>query len=377
MIEAIHSRPAGILDGGTYFVVGYYESDGDWGIGHLAAAVGSEPPNWDISVQFIVQSKGSWRVALQETPLFDEFMNDSTNPYKTPAGNNNYKKSALVNSFLFPWDKSQQWRYTYGWHGGTNLALDFAPSNTITPSNMWILASASGTVTHVCTDTYQAAIDLSTPYGVTTYRHIDYNSLIAQNVNNKAVSQGQKLAVLYNGTQGSGYFDTSQNYPWPACIQGSSPTCTYIKYNTYCGSGTGTHVHWTLPAKPFIVDGWQVDINGLWTKSGELNKSIGASFNSTNSFPVTITGTTVVGGVTLSYLDGTYKTATSDNNGLYSFTIPSGWTGTVTPFKIGSNYFLFSPINRSYTNVLTDQTSQNYTVTEVTLYSLFLPLILR
>jgi len=376
MIDAVQSRPTDILDGGTYFVVGHYESDGVWGIGHLGAAVGTEPPDWDTSVWFIVQTKNTIQVALQGTSLFTEFMIDLPMSFKDQIDRlSKNELSAQATTFLFPWDKSQQWRYTYGWHGGINLTLDFAPTS-VAPNNMWILASASGNVTLVCSDPYQAAIDLSTPNGVMDYRHIDYNSFTAQNVKNKAVTQGQKLSLLYNGTEGEGYYDTSQNYPWLPCVQGSSPSCTYIKYNTTCGAGTGTHVHWTLPSKPFTVDGWQVDVNGLWTKNGQASKNVGALFTSTNPPPIIpISGNTGIGGATLSYTDGTLKTAMADISGNYSFTVPSGWSGTVTPFL--ANY-IFSPSSKPYTNVLANQIDQNYTPTDISSwYKLFLPLVLR
>jgi hypothetical protein len=204
LIESIQSRPLGILDGGTYFIVGHYESDGFWGIGHLAAAVGSEPPDWGHSVWFITQGKKEvTQVALQGTSLFNDLMiglpesfNGQINiQLKDKSLKTGEKAQATI--FLFPWDKSQQWWYSFSWHGSTNLALDFAPVN-VSPSNMWVLASANGNVTLVCGDGYQAAVDLSTLDGVMDYRHIDYNSFISQNVNNKTVIPGQKLAVLYN-----------------------------------------------------------------------------------------------------------------------------------------------------------------------------------
>jgi hypothetical protein len=90
--------------------------------------------------------------------------------------------------------------------------------------------------------------------------------------------------------------------------------------------------------------------------------------------PVTISGNTGMGGVTLSYTDGTLKTATADGSGNYSFSVPSGWSGTVTPFR--ANY-IFSPSNKLYANILENQT-QNYTVTDISTWlKLFLPLILR
>jgi exo-beta-1,3-glucanase (GH17 family) len=74
--------------------------------------------------------------------------------------------------------------------------------------------------------------------------------------------------------------------------------------------------------------------------------------------PLTITGNTGVAGVTLTYTDGTPQFVTADGNGNYSLSVSSVWSGTVTPHKIG---YSFTPANRSYTNVLSNQTGQNYT----------------
>jgi len=73
---------------------------------------------------------------------------------------------------------------------------------------------------------------------------------------------------------------------------------------------------------------------------------------------VAISGNAGVAGATLSYTDGTAKTATADGTGAYLINVPRGWTGTVTPSKTG---FTFTPSNRSYNNLLTSQTAQDYT----------------
>jgi len=77
----------------------------------------------------------------------------------------------------------------------------------------------------------------------------------------------------------------------------------------------------------------------------------------------TISGNVGVAGATLNYTNGIPQTATSDANGNYSFLVPSGWSGTVTPAKAG---YSFSPANRLYTSVASNQTGQNYTATLIT-----------
>jgi hypothetical protein len=68
----------------------------------------------------------------------------------------------------------------------------------------------------------------------------------------------------------------------------------------------------------------------------------------------TLTGNTGVGGVTLNYTGGS---TVSDGNGNYSITVPVGWSGTVTPSLGGDP---FCPASKSYTNLTSNQTSQNY-----------------
>jgi len=71
----------------------------------------------------------------------------------------------------------------------------------------------------------------------------------------------------------------------------------------------------------------------------------------------TISGNAGVAGATITYTGGS---TTADGSGLYSFTVTSGWSGTVTPSKTG---YTFTPPDRTYSNVVADQTAQDYTAT--------------
>lgn len=81
-----------------------------------------------------------------------------------------------------------------------------------------------------------------------------------------------------------------------------------------------------------------------------------------NLFPgVTISGTVTntsaqpLAGVSIS-LSGA-GTATTDANGVYSIAVSSGYSGTATPSLAG---YTFTPSSRSYTNITSNQTAQNY-----------------
>lgn len=62
-----------------------------------------------------------------------------------------------------------------------------------------------------------------------------------------------------------------------------------------------------------------------------------------------------IGGVSLEYSGG--GSLTTDSNGEYSLQVEYGWSGTITPTKTGYN---FSPQQRSYNNVISNQIGKNY-----------------
>ncbi|MBI5963343.1 MAG: fibronectin type III domain-containing protein [Chloroflexi bacterium] len=76
-----------------------------------------------------------------------------------------------------------------------------------------------------------------------------------------------------------------------------------------------------------------------------------------------ISGNAGVAGATLTYTDGILKTATADGLGDYTFPVSYNWTGTVVPSKLG---YIFSPVSKNYSNVLANQTAQNYLTTHIT-----------
>ena len=72
----------------------------------------------------------------------------------------------------------------------------------------------------------------------------------------------------------------------------------------------------------------------------------------------TISGKVSTSEVVLTYQNGGTQTVRSDALGNYSFSVPSGWSGTVTPSKTG---YAFLPKNRSYTNVTAPLAGQDFT----------------
>jgi glucose/arabinose dehydrogenase len=96
-------------------------------------------------------------------------------------------------------------------------------------------------------------------------------------------------------------------------------------------------------------------------QQGELylaDYATGKLYNIGYQEPQHISGNTGIAGVTLSYTDGTPKTAISLPDGSYSLQVSYNWSGTVSPAHA---CFTFNPVNHPYTNVITNQTGQNYT----------------
>jgi len=74
--------------------------------------------------------------------------------------------------------------------------------------------------------------------------------------------------------------------------------------------------------------------------------------------PMLISGNVGTPGVTLSYNEGILKTVTSLTDGSYSLPVSYQWSGTVTP---SHSCFTFSPASKSYSDVTSNKTGQNYT----------------
>jgi len=71
---------------------------------------------------------------------------------------------------------------------------------------------------------------------------------------------------------------------------------------------------------------------------------------------VKTSGGSAISGVTMTDWPGTDPT--TDSSGYYSGTVSYGWSGTITPSKSG---YSFSPASKTYSNVTSNQSNQNYT----------------
>ena len=122
-------------------------------------------------------------------------------------------------------------------------------------------------------------------------------------------------------------------------------------------SSTGTSDEETVQCMVSSSGYYYIQIHGFG--GGKNIYSMNVSINSlpTISGYVRTEGGSGISGVTLSFSNGGGSTITN-SNGYYSKQVPYGWSGTVTPSKSG---YTFSPPSRSYSNVTSNQTNQDYT----------------
>ncbi len=100
--------------------------------------------------------------------------------------------------------------------------------------------------------------------------------------------------------------------------------------------------------------------NGIFSHDG-VNDAINAQIE--KAVPLFISGyVRTSGGTGISgvFMEGLPGSPTTNASGYYDTSISIGFSGTVTPSKSG---YTFSPPSRTYTNVNSDQTDQNYTGT--------------
>ncbi len=86
----------------------------------------------------------------------------------------------------------------------------------------------------------------------------------------------------------------------------------------------------------------------------------------------TISGNVGTSGAILNYFDGMDKKVTADETGKYTIMIPAGWSGIVTPFKMG---YAFTPVSMNYTSLKEMLAAQDYTAVKVS--SLYLPFLTK
>ncbi len=131
-------------------------------------------------------------------------------------------------------------------------------------------------------------------------------------------------------------------------------TNSYLTGDYSCGVASGWSGDVTPSHPGYVFSPTSRNYSNVTTNQTGQNYSASAVYHITGT--VTLAGSPAAG-VTLS---GTGATCTnSDSSGNYDCTVPSGWSGTITPTYSG---YTFDPASRNYSNVTANQDSQGYTV---------------
>jgi parallel beta-helix repeat protein len=233
------------------------------------------------------------------------------------------------------------------------LTVTAASSNTaVVPTENISLggSSASRTVniTPAANQSGTATITVSVMDG-STVTSIDTFLLTVNPVNDAPIADTQSISLSWNTSIDLTLTGTD--------VEASPLTYSIVDAPTH-GSLSGSGANWTYtPTTNYSgPDNFTFKVNDGTIDSVPATVSL-------NVTAYTISGNAGVAGATLGYTDGTPRTVTADGDGLYSFQVPTDWSGTVTPAKDG---YIFSPTSMTYANVLADQTAQDYTTTGVT-----------
>ncbi len=252
---------------------------------------------------------------------------------------------------------------------------------------------AQGTISHSYVENTYGT--LSANFGATTYNWASmpnslttYNSAVATllyhcgvgvdmdygpyaSSANAMTNDSMEVFFGYNPAAQWQWRSTYSDPTWISMMQGDLTAGRPVIYSGYNSGYTTGHT--------FVMDGFNASnyfhINWGWGGSYDgyfaLNSLIpltGYDYSYFqwayfNLYPgATISGTVTnssgipLSGVWLS-LSGAGN-ATTGTNGVYSIAVTSGYSGTATPYLSG---YSFTPASRTYTNVTSNQTAQNYT----------------
>lgn len=226
------------------------------------------------------------------------------------------------NNYKMPWPSGKPWRRTrsgLGWHSSNNRALDF---DILAPdTNSDILASAPGTVVHICgmpsaayNEQYYVVVETDGTSERLGYLHLDGAVVRQLNIHvGMHLDQGQVIGRMRYADNG-----------------GVSGTC---------GTSYGTHVHLLFPSKPFIIDGYSFTSN--YTYSGINLYSTQGSIDTEPPNTQIIGGPTgwTAGGFTINWTGSDNSTPISNLQFRYRLNGIGNWTswGSITSKTYASN----------------------------------------
>ena len=140
---------------------------------------------------------------------------------------------------------------------------------------------------------------------------------------------------------------------WLGLYTPAAQHTSYISWRYTTGTASG-NVPFTIPAgtAPGTYQLRLFSNNGYTLLATSSNFTVVWSLSGT----VTVSGSPLSGVAFTASSGG--SCGTSNGSGQYTCLVPAGWSGSVTPSLSG---YTFAPVSRSYSNVTSNQTAQNYT----------------
>jgi hypothetical protein len=147
------------------------------------------------------------------------------------------------------------------------------------------------------------------------------------------------------------------------CDGGQRASSPYQVYNgdtvySFSVPGDPNGVDGCIPGHTIVfkVGAYTADQTAVFI-AGMTNTHLLLTVSNPTAAPITISGDAGIAGVAIAYTGGS---TTTNASGIYSFTVDAGWTGAVIPSLTG---YTFNPANRTYVNVMDNQSNQNYFAT--------------
>ena len=219
--------------------------ESNWALATLTSADLNAPPipgqetsifNGRVFNLVLTYDNKRWRAAIEGDENIYELLNlipetELSNGAKDALFSLSTKSvDQVYNNYKFPWPSDRPWHNHGGWHGTSDLAIDF---DVVDNTNSDVLVAAPGYISNLIpcspSDHYIIRITTENTNEQITLIHLDGNTVRAEGLQQgNYVPQGKKLGRMAGAFSGS---DSCGIY------------------------SDGTHLHVEFPMKPFTIDG--------------------------------------------------------------------------------------------------------------------------
>jgi hypothetical protein len=175
-------------------------------------------------------------------------------------------------------------------------------------------------------------------------------------VSGVAIKEGNATLAT---TDQNGYYSFTKSFGWTGTVYPEKPSYSFSPQSrSYVNlSENKQNQNYEASLNTYAVSGFIKDLSGIGVAGVKIiEDAIKTTSSNTNQYE----DEDNLEKINLAANQQSSILAVTDSNGYYSFTKPSGWTGTVHPEKTG---YTFTPQSRSYINLTSNQTNQDYVAT--------------